>query len=118
MDEILKKLGLTWEDLDTPGHSGEKEQLRLWLEALQKNQLTLEKIKESLASMRYSVETELIEEPEIIWVLFIFPRINRKHIYLKARLKNYMLIEALLTSPEKSKAMLEQMLSNIRPANV
>ena len=118
MDEILKKLGLKWEDLDTPGHAGEKEQLRLWLEALQKNQLTTDKIKDSLTSMRYAVEQELVDEPEIIWVLFIFPRVNRKHIFLKARLKNYMLIEALLTSPERAKAMLEQMLSNIKSANV
>ena len=115
-DEILSSFGLSEDDLDTEGYKGEREQLDAWIQGLEKNQLTIERIKESIAQMKYTVEQELVLEPEIKYILFIFPRVNRKHIYLKARLKNYMLLEALLSSSERAKAMIKQMLANIKPA--
>jgi hypothetical protein len=114
-EEILGQFGLSEDDLDTEGYKGERDQLDIWLEGLEKNQLTVERIKESIEQMKYAVEQELVAEPEITYILFIFPRINRKHLYLKARLKNYLLLEALLTSPERAKEMIGQMLKNIKP---
>ena len=106
-DEILEKIGLKYEDLN----SSEKETLNQWVQSMQKSSLTLEKVKESIQSMRYAVEQELINEPETRFFFFI----NRKQILLKARLRNYMLIEALLTSPERAKQALEQMLQGLKP---
>lgn len=106
MDEILNKFGLTYEDLN----KSEKEQLEIWMNALQTNQLTTDKIKEHLSAMRFSVEQELVNEPETRFIFFI----NRKQILLKARLRNYMLLEAFLSSPERAKAAIEQSISQLK----
>jgi hypothetical protein len=106
MDELLGKLGMKYDDLN----QSEKETLSKWMESLQTNALTTEKIKEGVQSMKFSVETELIDTPEHI--LFIFP--NRKQILLKARLRNYMLLEAFLTSPERAKQAIEQAILSIK----
>jgi hypothetical protein len=106
MDEILNKLGLKYEDLN----KAEKETLNQWMDALQKSSLTIEKIKDAIANMKYAVEQELINEPETRFFFFI----NRRQILLKARLRNYMLIEALLTSPERAKQAIEQAVLSIK----
>lgn len=90
-------------------NDSEKETLQSWLTALQTTALTIDRIKESISSMKYAVEQEIIDTPETI---FFFP--NRKQILLKARLRNYMLIEAFLTSPERAKAAIEQSILSLK----
>lgn len=102
MENILNRIGLKYEDLT----SQERETYHQMLESLSKNQITPERLKDNIALMKYSVEEELIDTPEFEYFLF-FRRENRKHIYLKARLKNYMLIESFLLSPEKAKKQVE-----------
>ena len=103
LDQLLEKVGLKYEDLDTPGHSGEKEQLNLWLEALSNNQITVEKIKSYIVEMKSAVEMELTKSS-----------LNPKEdMFLKARLKNYLLLEAFLFTPERAKEQLERNLKNI-----
>jgi len=106
IDEILQKLGLKYEDLDTPGkYSGERETLDRWLEALSRKQLTLENVKSHIVSMRESVEKELTRHD-----------LNPKQdIFLKARLRNYMLLDAFLTSPEKAKEHIERSIASLVP---
>lgn len=100
IDEILKKFSLKYEDLN----QAEKDTLNVWISSLQNKQLTPEKIKDYIVTMRYSVEQELVKTD-----------INSKQdLFLKARLKNYMLLEALLTSPGRAKEQLEQALSSIK----
>jgi len=106
MEELLTKLGMKYDELN----QDEKATLSGWMEALQTNALTSDKIKQSITAMKFSVESELIDTPEHIF--FIFP--NRKQILLKARLKNYMLIEAFLTSPERAKAAIEQAILSLK----
>ena len=105
-EELLKKVGLTYDELN----KDEKETLNSWMDALKKTSLTIEKIKSAIANMRYAVEQELINEPETRFFFFI----NRKQILLKARLRNYMLIEAFLSTPERAKEALEQALTGIK----
>jgi hypothetical protein len=69
--------------------------------------ILLDKIQE----MKYAVEDELVNEPERKWLL---P--NRKHLYLKARLQNYMLLESFLLSPQKARKQVESALGNIKTA--
>ena len=103
IDEILQRLGLKYEELDTPGHAGEKEELNRWLEDLSKNKITIAGIKSHIAGMKYSVETELTK-----------PNLNSKQdLFLKARLRNYMLLEAFLTSPEKAKEAIERQIASL-----
>lgn len=100
MDEILQRLNLKFEDLT----SAERDQLNLWMEDLSKNQLSVPKLKSHIASMRDGVELELTK------VDFG----SKQDTFLKARLRNYMLLEAFLTSPDKARAAIEQRLKGIR----
>ena len=58
------------------------------------------------------VENLLVDEPEFKYVFF-FKVLNRQQIYLKARLKNLLLIEKLLLAPDEAKKQLNQAISNL-----
>lgn len=99
IDELLTKVGLKYEDLNID----EKETLTSWMEALQKNQLSVERIKEHIMFMRESVENELTKH-----------NLNPKQdLFLKARLRNYMLLEAFMSTPEKAKQQMESAISSM-----
>ena len=100
MDEILKKYGLKYEDLNAT----EKETLNTWLNALKQGQLTLDKIKDYISTMRDSVEAELTK----------IGHENKQDIYLKARLRNYMLLEGFLSTPERAEKMMEKSLGGLK----
>lgn len=102
MDEILTKLGLKFEDLS----KAERDTLNTWLNALSKNTLSIEGIKGYIRSMRDGVESELTTVSNN----------SKQDLLLKARLRNYMLLEAFLTSPEKAKKQLELAISGIKSA--
>lgn len=106
--EIEEKTGLNIDKLN----ASEKETYFQMLDVVQKSQMTPEKLRDYIISMRDAVEKELIDEPEFIRV-FIFKFENRKQILLKARLQNYRLIEAFLVSPEMAKRRLEEMLKGV-----
>jgi len=108
IDEFLEKKGLKWGDL-TPD---EREYATTLVSAIQTNALSLEKVRDAIHGMKEAVERALVETDEFTYFLW-FKRVNRKQIYLKARLQNYLLIEMLLSTPDKLKAQLEQGLSNI-----
>jgi hypothetical protein len=110
IDDYLAKHNLKYEQLT----SEELAHLTTWLNAIQSGTITTEKIKEYISAMRDSVEQALIDEPEFNYI-FIFKVPNRKQILLKARLKNYMLIEAYLSGPERAKKALEKAIFNIKP---
>jgi len=96
---FLKQKNINYEDL-TPQ---EKETLKNWYKTLAENKLTLEKVKEYIASMKNSVETELAD--------YNLPK--EKDLLLKARLKNYIMLYEFMTLPEKAKKYLEQSLNNL-----
>jgi uncharacterized protein YoxC len=98
-DEILQKVGLKYEDLTVE----EKETLHSWVDAMRETGLSVAKIKEHIENMKYSVETELTDTKHG----------SKRDIYLKARLKNYMLLEALLSTPEKAQQALDRALAGI-----
>lgn len=101
LDDLLKKFGLKYEDLIEE----ERETINSWIGALEQNALTLEKVREFIRSMRDSVEDELTKTGFN----------SKQDLFLKARLRNYKLIEALLDSPEKAKKALERSLAGIVP---
>ncbi len=113
IDTILEKFGLKYTDLDTPGHSGElKTLLEMESEIQKQSHLSVESIKKYISTMKDAIERELIDEPEFTYI-FIFRVPNRKQIYLKARLKNYMLLDAYLNSSERMKEMMEDMVAGL-----
>jgi len=105
IDEILKKRGVKYDDLSL----GERENLFRMVEVLNKSALTMDRWREFIKHMKEEVEKELVNEPEFNRI-FIFKVDNRRQIYLKARLKNYLLLEAFLDTPQKAK---EAVLQNI-----
>lgn len=107
-NEILERVNLKYEDLN----KAEKETLQRWGGELKQKTVTLSTVKDNINAMRSGVERELIDEPEFNYI-FIFKVPNRKQILLKARLKNYMMLEALLDSPKKAQEALDQAISTI-----
>jgi|TARA_Y100000310_G_scaffold33937_1_gene32077 hypothetical protein len=82
------------------------------LNKVQKAQLSPDKWRDYIISMRESVERELIKEPEFIRI-WIFKFENRNQILLKARLQNYLLMESFLISPQKAQQQLEDMIEGM-----
>lgn len=109
IDEILEKKGIKYEDLKP----NERQTFLSMLDQLNKSSLTLPKLKDYITSMRDTVENELVNEPEFVRILGIFAVPNRNQIYLKARLRNYILLQSFLSTPEKAKAQLENALSGM-----
>jgi hypothetical protein len=99
LDELLERYGLKYNDLNNL----EKETLNTWMEALQKSQLSLEKVKEYISMLKEGVEQELTKSDLG----------SKQDLFLKARLRNYILLDAFLTSPEKAKKQIESALSGI-----
>jgi len=99
IDDLLEKYNLKYSDLTL----AEKETAHKMLTDLQEKQLTVEKIKEYIAAMRDSVEVELTNTDNG----------SKQDLFLKARLRNYMLLESFLVSPERAKRALERSISNL-----
>jgi hypothetical protein len=99
LDKLLEKTGLRFEDLNTE----EKQTILTWTDTIQKGAMSMDKIKEYIISMREAVETELSKADNN----------TKQDIFLKARLRNYLLLEALMTSPDKAKEQLENMISGL-----
>jgi len=99
IDEILERLNLKYENLNQT----ERDTLYGWLEQLSSKNLTLEDVRGYIQQMMFAVQQELTEVKHG----------RKKDMLLKARLKNYMLLEAFLDSPEKAKKRLEAHLSSL-----
>ena len=99
IDDLLKKTGFKYEELRIP----EKEKLNEWVTALQTSQVTLEKVREYITSMKEAVEQELTK----------YDLDPKQDLYLKARLRNYILLEAFLSTPQRTKEQIETMIASM-----
>jgi len=100
MDDILQRYNLKYEDLN----SAERDQLHQWMEDLSKNELTIAKVRTYIQNMRDTVEIELSKVDNG----------SKQDTLLKARLRNYLLLDAFLTSPEKAKTALDRALKGFK----
>ena len=109
MPSLLDKFDINYEDLNP----AEKETFHQWQESLEKNQLTVEGIKDYVHSLIEAVEKELSElkESTSFWT-YLYGW--KKDFYLKARLKNYLILYDFLSAPEKARKYIEQSLTNIK----
>jgi len=99
IDEILNKVGVKYDQLTID----EQETLHSWVGAVETAQMNSIKIKEYIASMKHSVSLELSTS-----------KLGKKEdMYLKARLRNYILLEAFLESPEKAQKALDRAIAGI-----
>jgi hypothetical protein len=100
LDKITELTGLKFEDLN----QAERETAMNWVTQMAEREITLEDIKSFILSMRQAVDNELA----------IDNLSKNRDLYLKARLKNLILFEAFLTSPEKAKKALELYLKKLK----
>ena len=99
IDKLLEKAGLKYEDLSKI----EVKTLNSWMEALQKGKVNVSKVKEYISSMKEAVEKELTKADLG----------TKNDMFLKARLRNYLVLEGLLTSPEKAKEQIESAIASL-----
>ncbi len=108
--ELLDKFNLKLDDLTEP----ERKTYFDWIQRLSKQQVTLEDVKAFVPRLIAAVNEELagLSEPKHFWHL----RFQRKRdLYLKARLKNLLMLNDFLSGPEKAQKWVEQQLSTIKP---
>lgn len=110
IDEILEKVGVKYEDLNAI----ERKTFNEMVEKVSKTEINNETLKNYISTMKDSVEKELSEEPEYVRV-WLFAFRNDKNILLKARLRNYILLEAFLDTPKKAKEALDRALAGMIP---
>jgi hypothetical protein len=95
VQEILEKAGIKdFDDLK----DYEKDTYFKLLEIAESGKITLDDIKSSIKRMREGLEFTLASEDLS----------KNKDIFLKARLKNYILLESVFDRPERAKEMLDQ----------
>ena len=99
IDKLLEKSGLKYDDL----HIDERETLNTWMDALQKGQLSVPRVKGYITSMKEAVEKELCKHDLG----------SKQDLFLKARLRNYMLMEAFLSTPERAQQQIEDAIGGI-----
>ena len=99
IDKLLEKVGLKYDDLNP----SEKETLNTWMETLQKGQISVERIKEYITGMKEAVEQELAKSDLG----------SKQDLFLKARLRNYMLLDAFMSTPERAKEQIENAISSM-----
>jgi hypothetical protein len=103
LSSLLDKFGVKYEDLTT----AEKDTLQEWTKALASKELTLADVKDHIRALIEAVERELANY-----------NLNKdQDLFLKARLKNYLMISDFLTGPDKAKKYIEQSISNLKPNN-
>ncbi len=105
LDELLEARGLKFEDLHK--YPGATEQYLEWLELLETQPMSVDDVKRHIKQEKAKVELELVDTDEFIYYFGIFKVVNRKHVGLKARLKNYLLLELLLESPDTKRRSIE-----------
>lgn len=98
-DDILQKLGLKYEDLK----SDERDTYNTWLQAKHQATITLEDVKDYIIFMRESVEDELSKHDNS----------KTQDLLLKARLRNYRLLEAFFNTPQRAQKALEKSLKGV-----
>ena len=99
INDVLERIGLKFEELN----GEERETLNGWMKQLQGNKLVIEDVKKYIHSMKESVEQELTRSNIK----------SKQDLFLKARLRNYVLLESFMTSPEKAQQALERQLAGL-----
>lgn len=108
--DILKKLNLNYEDLNI----AEKSELEKMEHRFSTKELTIVDIRDSIRNMIFAIEREIAgysTPPSLIAWLFR----RKRRLYLDARLQNLLMIYDFISTPEKAREMITQMLKNVVP---
>jgi len=111
IDDLLEKRKLKYEDLNPE----EKETMMSWIDAIQKTAVSVESLRDYILNLKRAVERQISKESSFNRI-FIFKVENPKLIRLQARLRNYLLLEAFLSTSGEAQKELEQMLDGMTSA--
>lgn len=109
MIDLLQKFNLNKDELTNE----EMRTLETWQSQLAKAQMTVKDLEAYIEKMIFSVEQELTgysESPTTLWS-WLFRR--KKHRFLMARLRNYVLLRDFLTAPERARSYVEKHIQNL-----
>ena len=81
--------------------------------ASEAKELSIEDLKTHITAMRRVVESKLTDDTMEMFSLWSFLFNWKQDYYLKARLRNYILLEEMLFSPEAIRKRAEQQISSI-----
>lgn len=122
IDEILKKFNLNMNELQPE----ELQTLLSWADQLQSKEATIADVRFHISQMKEFVEQELTAKKELPnkWLhllSYFIPFVgivekwyqDQYELGLKARLRNYMLLEAFLASPERRKKAIESQIERL-----
>lgn len=88
------------------------------LRAAESKSLDMPKLKLVLRDLISAVERDLIDADEYDYAFFgLVRRLNRKHLFLKARLHNYLVLEGMVTSPERARRAMEDVIERLGKNN-
>jgi len=110
LDELLNARDLKFEDLE----GEEQDNYFEWLNLLDEKPITIEDVRKCISEQKTKIELELADTDEFEAFFFgVFRRANRKHLVLKAQLKNYLFLELFLESEARKKQMIEASLDKL-----
>lgn len=111
LDKLLEERGLTFDQLQ-----GEERTMYFrWMEQLSVKELTIDDVKTYVSGLRKIIEKELATSDLTAYGIFgfLFTWRKNKDLFLKARLKNIMLLEDMLVGPEQAKKSLEEYIKSL-----
>lgn len=110
IQDLLGKFNLGMDDLN----GAERATLMEWLGKLKSRQLTLSDIQTHISGLISALERELsgLDTPTNL-VAWMFR--GKRETYLKARLKNYLMLQDFLLGPERAQKWIESQLEGIKP---
>lgn len=101
LDKLLEEAGLSYEDLNVM----ERETYNA--KSFDIRSITTNDIKENILLMKNSIAMQLCDVNPSLWDILTKSNVWVKDQSLKARLKNYILLESFLLAPEKAEKALK-----------
>lgn len=100
LDKISELTGLKFEDLS----ADERDTAMNWVRTVSEREIGLDDVKNFVSNMRLAVDNELA----------IADLSKERDLFLKARLKNLILLEGFMAGPEKARKALELYLKRLK----
>lgn len=109
-DKVSEATGVPFEDLKEM----ERQTVMRWASIISTKEITVTTIRDFVISVKRAIENDLVKTNEFEYYFFgLLKRVNRQHIFLKARLQNIMMFESVLEGPAKARQALDSYLKSL-----
>lgn len=111
IDKVTKITGIKFEDMNEI----ERAHVMSFSQMISSKEVNVDTVREFIVNLKTAIEMELIKTDEYIYYFGgLFKRVNRQHIFLKARLSNMIAFEGLLQGKEKAAKAIEIYLQSLK----